>query len=732
MTGNAMRELALEYAANKWPVFPCATGIEHDRETGELREEKSPLISNGLKGATINARIIERLWRDNPAAAVGVPTGETIGAWVLDIDTHPGKPDGRLWLADMEAEHGPLPDTRQATTGGGGRHYFFTHVAGIRNRATLGPGIDTRGDGGYIVAPGSTVAGGLYSWDNDNAILPAPDWLVALALPAPEKERPARQSDYAYGGDTATHENPHYVNSAMRDELEKLAHTAPGSRGSQLNASAYSLGQLVAAGAVAESDAVSELYSAAVACGIAEKDGDKETYRKIQRGMAAGKRTPRDIPAPETDNTRLVDITKMIANGLAKGASKRQAAEPAAEPDTEPEQEPDDLPIHATQFQWLDPQTIPRREWVYGNHYIRRYVSVTSSPGGLGKTSLSIVEALSMVTGRALLGVKPVKKMRVWLYNAEDPRDELERRIMAACLQYKISAEDIGGRLYLDTGREQELVVAIDNNKGVVIQAPIVEAVVGEMKRYGIDVMIIDPFVSTHRVNENDNGAIDAVAKLWGKVAEETNTAIDIVHHVKKTGDREATVDDSRGAGSLLAAARSARILNRMSESQSGAAGLANPGDRHALFSVTYGKSSMSPPSAKLEWRKLVSQPLGNGGIKCGPGGKGGKLSAAQDHVGVVIEWHWPDKSQVAADVPADTLADILTNLKDGDYKYSPQAKDWAGHGVAAVLNVDPADPVHKKKIRWLLDAWINEGLLKKSTRRCEVRRELKTFVDVA
>ena len=72
-------------------------------------------------------------------------------------------------------------------------------------------------------------------------------------------------------------------------------------------------------------------------------------------------------------------------------------------------------------------------------------------------------------------------------------------------------------------------------------------------------VVIVDPFVSCHRVNENDNSAIERVAKSWARVAEETNCSVMAAHHNRKTGSEGATVDDGRGASALRDAARTAR-----------------------------------------------------------------------------------------------------------------------------------------------------------------------------
>ena len=409
----------------------------------------------------------------------------------------------------------------------------------------------------------------------------------------------------------------------------------------------------------------------------------------------------------------------MIANGLTKA---RKDDEPQPEADSEPDCEQPAEPegFHATPFEWTDPKTLPRREFAFGTHYIRKYVSVTVSPGGLGKTSNSIAEALSMTSGKQFLGTKPPQRMRVWLFNAEDPRDEMERRIMAACLHYNLKPKDVDGNLFLDTGREQELVVAIDDRRsGVRIQVPIVEAVVEQIKRNAIDVMIVDPFVSTHQVNENDNGAIDKVAKLWAHIADRTNCSIDVVHHLRKVSDREATVEDARGAVALIGAARSVRVLNRMSEDQATQAGIADT-DRYSYFNIHQGKSNLTKMSGAMDWRKLESVPLGNG--------RG--LAKPQDHAGVVTEWKWPDAEDVISGLTQDQMAAIRVAVDNGNYKMATQARgNWAGCAVAYALGVDVEDKGEKKHAASILRAMIKEGHLQVVEERDPVSRQVAKFV---
>lgn len=709
---DPMLDVALGYNARQWPVFPCRHQDEEftDPTTGEVEilATKTPLTSNGFRGATLFQDNIRGLWRRNPSAMVGVPTGAPIGCWVLDIDPKHGGPDT---LAALETTHGSLPATLTAETTSGGRHYFFKHQAGVRNRGALGAGIDVRGDGGYVIAAGSIPALGLpYRWLVDIEPVEAPEWLLQLVLPQSYDSTTTYQAP-----STAGKISDRYVERAVQAELDDLAMEPMGNRNNRLNDASFRLGTFVGAGALSESEARALLQDVARGWG---RDFPR-CCKTIDNGLRAGKSHPRQMPEAVNDNTKLVDINRMLDNARAKVEPQQDTQHYEPELEQEESQTEETPILVATPFQWKDPSTLSRREFAFGKHFIRKYVSVTVAPGGLGKTANSIVEALAMASGKALNGVKPDKRLKVWLFNVEDPRDELERRIMAACIHFGLKPEDIDGYLFLDSGREQELVVAIDDKKGVKIQEPIVEAVAQTILTNGIDVMIVDPFVSTHQVNENDNGAIDKVAKLWAQIADYTNCSIDIVHHLRKQQDgREATVEDARGAVSLIGAARSVRVLNRMTENQANDAGITN-NDRFGYFSVTYGKSNLSAMSHRLDWRKIESVPLGNG--------RG--LTMPQDHAPVVTEWKWPSAEEVAGDLTDDQREAIRGVVNGGSYKESARANDWVGKAVAYALHMDIEDEVQRKRVSLITKALIKEEFLVKVEDRDPVQRKTVSFI---
>jgi hypothetical protein len=148
--------------------------------------------------------------------------------------------------------------------------------------------------------------------------------------------------------------------------------------------------------------------------------------------------------------------------------------------------------IKATPFQWRDPSTIPPRQFLYERHYIRKFISTTVGQPGIGKSSLNLVEAVAMASGKPLIGFKVKAPLRVWYWNGEDPADELQRRVIAICIHFDISPFDLGDRLFLDSGRTSPIVIATEAGGGIKVAEPVIDAIKQTLVENGIDVMIVD------------------------------------------------------------------------------------------------------------------------------------------------------------------------------------------------------------------------------------------------
>ena len=136
--------------------------------------------------------------------------------------------------------------------------------------------------------------------------------------------------------------------------------------------------------------------------------------------------------------------------------------------------------------------------------------------GSRGKSTLVPAEALAICTGRPLLRIKPAEQCNVWLWNGEDPADEIERRIASTMAQHRVTSEEVQGRI-CNSGRQQPIVIAEQTKTGIKIAEPLEKDLVQMLQDLKIGVMIVDPFISCHRVPENDNGAMDAVTKTWAR-----------------------------------------------------------------------------------------------------------------------------------------------------------------------------------------------------------------------
>jgi hypothetical protein len=150
------------------PSFPCLP-------------DKRPACPHGFKDATKDPEQLKALWQRYPGSLVGVPTGEASGAFVLDIDSTK-HPEADEWL-EQQAPY--LPETRMHRTRSGGLHFLFQHQSGLRNTTSkLASGVDTRGEGGFIIWWPFHL--GLNAGHQLVSLAPVPEWLVkALQPPQP-------------------------------------------------------------------------------------------------------------------------------------------------------------------------------------------------------------------------------------------------------------------------------------------------------------------------------------------------------------------------------------------------------------------------------------------------------------------------------------------------------------------------------------------------------------------
>ena len=290
----ALLRSALAAAALGWHVFPCAAG-----------GKRPALRGNWQDLATTSPDQVRDWWARAPYN-IGIACGPS-GLVVIDldlphdVDDDEGAADGALFplsgadiLSGLARQHGERypGGTYIVDTPSGGCHLYFSAAADARARnsaGAVGPHIDVRADGGYVVGAGSRVGGRAYTARGGRMPAPPaplPPWLSRLVA-EPPTPGPAVPPQWVPAGDQA--QRREYAMAALRAETSRVAAAVPGTRNDTLNRAAFSLGQLVAAGLLPPVPVITGLISAAMHAGLPEE----EATRTVRSGMAGGSRKPR-------------------------------------------------------------------------------------------------------------------------------------------------------------------------------------------------------------------------------------------------------------------------------------------------------------------------------------------------------------------------------------------------------------------------------------------------------
>jgi hypothetical protein len=281
------RSPAADYAVRRgWPVFPC-------HSHGDRR--KQPLTDHGFHDATTDLAVIDAWLSRWPDALIGAPTGQAMGAVVLDVDVKRLDANGFDSLADLG--HAILPQTPMVHTASGGLHVYFERPGHLeirntagRHGAGIGPGLDWRGEGGYVIVP-SPDSG--YWWDPhwsfDNAPLASvPAALLPREPARSPTDRPVRRTAGL---------SPH-AEGALDDACRSIIGAPNGEQEQTLNTEAFAIGTLVGAGAIPSGLARQALIWAARQ--IPDYDNRHpwravEIERRVNRAFDHGMRRPRTV-----------------------------------------------------------------------------------------------------------------------------------------------------------------------------------------------------------------------------------------------------------------------------------------------------------------------------------------------------------------------------------------------------------------------------------------------------
>ncbi|GEO18686.1 DUF3987 domain-containing protein [Microvirga aerophila] len=307
MTNEQNLKAALELAAAGLPVFPVR--ITYNPVTRKFN--KQPCITGWQTKATANEAAVRQFWDLFPYAVPGAALGRS-GLVVLDADRH-GGPDGVSAFHELAARYGLPKGVIRIKTAGSGEHWVFRNLANDplgNGEGVLPGGINMRGHGGFIVAPGSVRPDGERWREPDGGLrlgssfvagtIPEiPHWLVDLirSHKALDRELPNDQPIQPEQP-AVTERERSYAARALECECTRVRQAARGTRNEILNKAAFALGRMAGAGWIEPDLVHSSLFTAAQDCSLVRDDGASAARKTTDSGLAAGMSEPR-APLPD-------------------------------------------------------------------------------------------------------------------------------------------------------------------------------------------------------------------------------------------------------------------------------------------------------------------------------------------------------------------------------------------------------------------------------------------------
>jgi len=502
------------------PVFPCGAN-------------KRPIVETGFKAATADPQAIAALFSRQGVELIGMPTGRASGLVAVDIDIRPDH-DGSAWL---EEHRYALPETRTHKTRSGGLHLLFRAPADveIRNSASrIAPGVDVRGEGGYVILPPSPG----YSVADDTEPADMPRWLIRACLPPEAAPAPPVQPRQA-----TRHGGTAYGMAALDSECHAITRAPFGRQEPTLNEAGLKVGALIAGGELEEGPALAELLAAARF--IASEPGREpwtaaEIEKKIRRAVSDGKTKPRQAPPraapaweasapppPIDDEGYWSDVAANVDMG-----------EPVEEPPHEaPQRDRSNLPL--VYFDAIA-ASLDVRDFVQGL-LVEQSSAVLYGESNSGKTFFATALALSVAAGLPFFG-RRVEQGGV-LYLALEGGQGFRNRIAA----WRERHDTIPTAIHFAAVPAQVNLLdpAADTHRVIAAAAQATERMGAPIKLIVVDTLAR----AMAGGNENAPEDMGALVMNMDRIREATGATVLFIHHSGKDAAKGA-----RGHSSLRAA----------------------------------------------------------------------------------------------------------------------------------------------------------------------------------
>jgi len=526
------RDAALALATMNLHVFPCTP-------------DKKPTVAAWEQNATDNTLKIEATWQSSPHLLPGLPVGAH-GLVVIDCDMKNGK-DGVAAFHSLCAAHSiDLSGAFVVETPSTGLHFYWRSETPYGNSpGSLPAGIDVRGKGGYVIAPGATLPDGRAyklvhgTWD---AVPALPDALAAFLRP----KMNSGVTSATHAPQNATERERAYAAQALEDEVSKLEALGLGDgRNHALNVAAHSMGTMCGAGWIDPVAITQALLNAASANGHTSKHGEQQTIKTIESGLNAGMAKPRESLACVPN----IDISGMVANGIAA-----YKASHSAKHQNKPEAT-SKRSVTLVQCSTIEAKPIT---WLWNGFIPQGKLTLLAGAGGTGKSTLAFSFAGTVSnSGTWPDGSQCNAAANVLIWSSEDDAaDTIVPRLMAVganlqrCGIISGAIDESGLRCPFDAARDMARLREAINHIG------------------GISLLIIDPIVTA--VTGDMHKANDVRRDLQPIIdfAAETNCAVFGITHFAKGTAGKNSAERVIGSQAFAALARMVLVAAKEEDSQ--------------------------------------------------------------------------------------------------------------------------------------------------------------------
>ncbi len=539
-------------------VFPLSPG------------SKIPLRGSDWKhAATADAFQAYDDFAGTPGANVGWPRGLLLSTRTQNAAT--AFPKHWTYFGDLK--------TFTVSTPSGGRHFYFD--AGgeqFANAVRILPNVDIRAANGYVVAPGSQIGGKRYAVADDAPIAPLPANVRALLT----AKRDAAPVEAEAIGEVDTQ-------SAIDRAITFLKMATPAIEGDGGDNHTVKVANRVADFGVSPSTAL-EL--------MAEHWNDRCSppweYDDLERKVLSAAKSRQDPIGRDNPEVVFQDID----------------APPASVDDFE-------ASFCSLGLSHDQMAAMARRQWIIEDWLTRGYVTELVAPGGTGKSATAIGLAATIALGCGdYLGLPVKESGRVLLVNLEDDVDEMQKRLHAFEKLHSIPTGALAGKIVCFNSKF-DMPALVEKTRNGLQRGKVVEDLIRMIKGRSIITSFFDPLVEMHRANENDNGEMADVMKVFKWIARSTNTSVVTVHHTGKPPKADASglagsPGASRGASSIGGAIRVGLTMFPMTEDEAKKLGVAED-KRRNFVRVDVSKANLSPHPGSCKWFEKVNVPLPNG-----------------------------------------------------------------------------------------------------------------------